>query len=62
MISMLRRSSGDWARMRTPAAATLPNMTSVAPPSTGLGICWTMAPMCGNSPSTNSTAPMYSPT
>ena len=39
------------ATMRTPAAATVPNMSSVAPPSTGYGISEKAMPTTGNRPS-----------
>lgn len=58
MISTLRRSIAVWPRMRMPAAATLPNITRVAPPSTGLGICWRIAPIQGNRPSASNTPPI----
>ena len=45
-------------RLTAAAAATLPNSTRVAPPSTGLGICCRTAPSTGNRPSTRRIAPI----
>ena len=48
--------------MRTPAAAMVPNITTVAPPSTGSGICWMKAATPGNRPSKASMAAIKKPT
>ncbi|MNH17593.1 hypothetical protein D3C79_772740 [compost metagenome] len=48
--------------MRTPAAAIVPNITMVAPPSTGSGICCTRLATAGNRPSRASMAAMKRPT
>src|SRR5699024_9690418 len=44
-------------RVRIPLAATDPNSTSPAPPSTGSGIDWTTRPTTGRSPRTTRMAP-----
>ncbi|MCY1248472.1 hypothetical protein D9M72_619090 [compost metagenome] len=44
-------------RMRTPVAATMPNITRPAPPSTKVGTASTSAPIFGIRPSTIMIAP-----
>ncbi|MNE95559.1 hypothetical protein D3C80_1936620 [compost metagenome] len=61
-ISMLRRCSPASARILIPATATVPNITSSAPPSTGLGISCNTAPIIGKSPSTTNSPAMKNAT
>ncbi|CSA98815.1 Uncharacterised protein [Vibrio cholerae] len=51
MIRIARRSKSTREIMRTPAAAIVPNITIVAPPSTGSGINCTKLATPGNKPS-----------
>ena len=45
-----------------PLAATVPNSASPAPPSTGIGIAATIAPIFGNSPRTTRIPPLAATT
>lgn len=51
ITSVAFRLMGCAAMMRMPAAATVPNISSVAPPNTGSGISENTSPTAGNSPS-----------
>ena len=46
------------AMMRMPAAATVPNISRVAPPNTGSGISENTSPTAGNRPSSTRKAAM----
>ena len=52
---LVRKSTA--VRMRAPVAATMPNITSPAPPSTTCGTASTSAAIFGSNPSTSMIAP-----
>ncbi|MNH36047.1 hypothetical protein D3C79_967990 [compost metagenome] len=54
IISRARRSRRVLARILIPEAATAPNMTMAAPPSTGSGTAWITPATLGNRPSSTS--------
>lgn len=54
MTSVALRLIACEAMMRMPAAATVPNMSNVAPPSTGDGMSENTFPTTGNMPSNTS--------
>ncbi|MNP31523.1 hypothetical protein D3C76_1246450 [compost metagenome] len=62
MIMIARRFRRSRDTMRTPDAAMVPNITRVAPPNTGSGMCCTKPATAGNSPSAISISATTKPT
>ncbi|MOA47419.1 hypothetical protein D3C78_1700530 [compost metagenome] len=62
IIMMARRFNFSRETIRTPEAAMVPNITMVAPPNTGSGICCTKPATAGNSPSRISISATTKPT
>ena len=58
ITSTALRSSFSLATIRTPAAATVPNISSVAPPNTGEGMSENTMPTMGKRPKTTNMAAM----
>ncbi|MNT55850.1 hypothetical protein D3C72_1931190 [compost metagenome] len=61
MMSRARRSRVVPARILMPDAATAPNITMAAPPSTGSGMAWSTPATAGNRPSRTSIRAIHWP-